>query len=567
MTYIADDEDQNLHLQDAEIITATANSVAPVFNHEKIYLDAFQQESGSGGSRYPQVNNAINNQVLNGTLLWNYNGHGGPRRLAEETILDQEIVNNWNNRNRLPLFMTATCDFAPYDIPFINSIGENILLRPETGAIALMTTTRVVFAFSNRIMNNNYLQIALQRNTDGKYKSLGEAVMETKNFTYQTSGDITNNRKFTLLGDPAMTVAFPSLSVRPVTVNGIPVTQADTLSAGEKIVIEGEVTDLNGNLLTGYNGNVYPAIFDKPQSVNTLGNDPTSQVTAFTTQTNLLFKGKATVTNGRFSFSFKVPRDINYQYGQGKLSLYAENGELDANGHFTNMIVGGAGSGIDNDKEGPEIKPFLNDVSFANGGITNENPVLIIRLADSSGINTVGTGIGHDIIATLDDDNNRYFILNDFFEGELDSYQRGEIRFQLPELEPGIHNLKIKAWDVLNNSNEVSLDFTVANDEELQLSHVLNYPNPFTTKTQFWFEHNKPGQELQVRVQIFTLTGKVIKTLKNTINTTGNRSSELEWDGRDEYGDKIARGVYLYRLTVSAPGKLKREKVEKLVIF
>jgi hypothetical protein len=566
-TFIADDEDLNLHLQDAEIITSTAAGVAPVYNTEKIYLDAFQQESGSGGSSYPLANQAINNQVYNGTLIWNYTGHGGPRRLAEEVVVDLDILNNWNNPNRLPLFITATCDFAPYDIPQLSSLGENILMRPKTGAIALMTTTRVVFAFSNRIMNNNYLQFALQPDATGKYKSLGDAVKEAKNYTYQTSGDIINNRKFTLLGDPALTIAYPVLKVRATKVNGIAATQPDTLSSKEKVTIEGEVTDVQGNLLTGFNGHVYPAVFDKARNVTTLANDPTSQPTSFSTQTNILFKGKASVVNGRFSFSFKVPKDINYQYGFGKLSLYAEDGSNDGNGFFTNIVIGGAGNSIDGDNDGPEIKPYLNDEAFANGGVTNENPVLLLKLADSSGINTVGTGIGHDIVATLDNDTRKYFILNDFFEGDLDSYQRGSVRFQLPELEPGVHSLKIKAWDVLNNSNEVILDFMVAKDEELSLTHVLNYPNPFTTKTQFWFEHNKPGQDLQVRLQIFTISGRVIKMIQKTINTTGNRSSELEWDGRDEYGDKVGRGVYLYRLSVTAPGKLKKEKIEKLVIF
>jgi len=567
LTFIADDEDQNLHLQDAEIVSNTVTTVAPVFDKQKIYLDAFQQESGSGGSSYPQANQAINNQVYNGTLIWNFNGHGGPRRLAEETILDQDIVNSWNNPNRLPLFITATCDFAPYDNPLINSIGENILLRPKTGAIALMTTTRTVFAFSNRIMNNNYLQFSLQPDANGRYKSLGDAVKEAKNYTYQTSADITNNRKFTLLGDPALTLAFPSIKVRPIKINGIPVAQTDTLSATEKITIEGEVTDISGNLLTGFNGNVYPAVFDKPQNVNTLANDQGSPQTSFSTQTNILFKGKASVTAGKFSFSFKVPKDINYQYGTGKLSLYAENGSQDGNGYFTGFLVGGTGNNPDSDNKGPEIKPFLNDEKFVNGGISNESPVLILKLADSSGINTVGTGIGHDIVATLDNDNNRFFVLNDFYEGELNSYQQGIVRFQLPELEPGVHTLKIKAWDVLNNSSEVVLEFIVAKDEELQLKHVLNYPNPFTTKTQFWFEHNKPGQNLQVRLQIFTLSGRVIKTFQRAINTAGNRSSELEWDGRDQYGDKIGRGVYFYKLTVIAPGKLRKEQIEKLVIF
>lgn len=567
LLFIADDEDQNLHLQDAETVTATVSSVAPVFDQQKIYLDAFQQESGSGGSRYPQVNQAINNQVYNGVLMWNFTGHGGPGRLTEETILDQEMVNSWNNPNRLPLFITATCDFAPYDNPYVNSLGENILLRPNTGAIALMTTTRIVFAFSNRIMNNNYLQFALQPDVNGRYRSLGDAVREAKNFTYQSSGDITNNRKFTLLGDPAMTLAFPAIQARPVSINGRPVSQVDTLQATEKIIIEGEVTDMQGNLLTDFNGNIYPTVFDKPRQVTTLANDPGSQPATFTTQTNQLFKGKASVANGRFSFTFKVPKDINYQYGNGKLSLYAENGVKDGTGYFTNFMVGGSANAGSDDKDGPEIKAYLNDERFVNGGMTNENPVLLLKLSDSSGINTVGTGIGHDIVATLDNDNNRYFVLNDFYQSDQDSYQQGTVRFQLTDLEPGTHTLKIKAWDVLNNSKEVLLDFVVAKDEDLEISHVLNYPNPFTTNTQFWFEHNKPGQDLLVRVQIFTVSGRIIKMIERTINTPGNRSSELDWDGRDQYGQKIGRGVYLYKLSVIVPGKSKKEKIEKLVIF
>lgn len=567
LAFLADDEDNNLHLQDAEIFTTTAATTAPVFNQQKIYLDAFRQESGAGGSRYPQANQASNNQIYNGTLIWNYNGHGGASRLAEETVLDQQTVNSWNNPHKLPLFITATCDFAPYDNPAINSIGENILLRPKTGAIALMTTTRLVFAFSNRIINNNYLQFALQPDASGVYKTLGDAVKEAKNYTYQTSGDVANNRKFTLLGDPALTLAFPRLKVRATRVNGIPVATADTLSSTEKVVIEGEVTDLAGNVLTGFNGTVYPVVFDKAQTVSTLANDPGSQVTDFQTQVNALFKGKAVVTNGAFTFSFKVPKDINYQYGNGKLSLYAEDGAKDASGYFTNLIIGGIGNTISSDNEGPEIKPYLNDELFANGGITNQAPVLVVKLADSSGINTTGAGIGHDIVATLDNNNRQFFILNDYYQADLNSYQQGVARFQLPELSPGPHTLKIKAWDVLNNSNESILDFVVANDEELELSHVLNYPNPFTTSTNFWFEHNKPGQPLLVHLEIMTITGRVVRSFSQYLTTEGNRSAQLKWDGKDDYGARLGRGGYIYKLRVIAPGKKKKEVIEKLVIL
>lgn len=568
LNFVADDEDFNLHLQDAEVLTATVSTTAPEFNQQKIYLDAFQQESGSAGGRYPQANAMINNNIFNGTLFWNYSGHGGPQRLAEEVVIDQQIVNNWNNRYKLPLFLTATCDFAPYDNPFINSLGENLLVRPRTGAIALMTTTRVVFAFSNRILNNNYLRFALEPDANGRYKTLGEAMMVAKNFTYQTSGDLINNRKFTLLGDPAMTVGFPTLNAVITHVNGKDISvNADTLSAAELVLMEGEVRDLNNNLLNQYNGTAYLTVFDKVQTITTLANDANSQPVGFQARENNLFRGKASIQGGKFKFNFKVPRDINYQYGSGKLSLYAQDGTSDGNGFTNNVVIGGIAANAAPDVVGPEIKAFLNDEMFVNGSISNANPILILKLSDSSGINTGGSGVDHDIVATLDNDQNQYFILNAFYESEVDDYQNGTVRFQLPEMSPGHHSLKIKAWDVMNNSSEYILDFTVINSDKLKIDHVLNYPNPFTTRTQFWFEHNQPGADLGVKIEVFTVSGKLIKSMAQTINTPGNRSSEVEWDGRDDYGRKIGRGVYVYRLRVKGPNGKTAEKWERLVIL
>lgn len=567
LNFVADDEDNNLHLQDAETITATA-SLAPIFNQQKIYLDAFKQESGSAGGRYPQANAVINSNIYNGTLLWNYNGHGGAQRLAEEVVLDQQIVNNWSNRYRLPLFITATCDFAPFDNPIQNSLGENLLIRPKTGAIALMTTTRLVFAFSNRILNNNYLQFALQPNAGGQYKTLGEAVLAAKNYTYQTAGDIINNRKFALLGDPAMMLAFPAYKVKMSKVNGNDASnQADTLSAGEQVLMEGEVTDNAGNLLSGFQGTAYLSLFDKVQNVTTLANDATSQQVSFRSQESILFKGKASVQNGKFSVRFKVPKDINYQFGKGRISLYAQDGVSDGSGYSTNVIIGGISSNASNDREGPVIRAYLNDNKFVNGSIANSSPVLLLQLSDSSGINTGNSGIGHDILATLDNDNDQYFVLNNFYETELDDFQKGSVRFQLPELSPGHHSLKIKAWDVMNNSSEYVLDFTVVSNAQLKIDHVLNYPNPFSSKTFFWFEHNHPAVDLQVKIEIFTVAGKLIKTLSRTINTPGNRSNDIEWDGTDEYGQKIGRGVYVYRIRVKTIDGKTATKWERLVIL
>lgn len=553
LDFVADDEDQNLHLQDAEAVTATVTATAPVFDPLKIYLDAFQQESGSAGGRYPGANAMINSTIYNGTLMWNYTGHGGPQRLAEEVVLDQSIVNSWNNPYRLPLFITATCDFATYDNPLLYSLGEDLLLRPKTGGIALMTTSRVVFANSNRILNDNYMKVALTPSASGHYKSLGEAVQASKNLTYTTSGDVINNRKFSLIGDPAMTLAFPALQVKAMKLNNRDITtQPDTLRATALVTLEGEVQDRNNALQSAFNGTVYLTLYDKERSVTTLGNDPGSLPVAFSDQSAVLFKGKASAIGGKFSFRFRLPKDINFQYGPGKISLYAENGATDGNGFSKNVVIGGIASGGNADNTGPEIKAYLNDERFVSGSLTNESPVLLLKLADSSGINTGSSGIDHDIVATLDGNNSDYFVLNNFYESDLDNYQKGTVRFQLPALSPGPHSLKIKAWDVVNNSSETILNFTVSNNGQLKLDHVLNYPNPFTTHTTFWFEHNYPGADLYGKVEIFTVSGKLLKTITRTINTPGNRSIELDWDGRDEWGDKVGRGIYVYRLTVKA---------------
>lgn len=566
-TFIADDEDFNLHFTDAQVITAAANNTNPLFLQEKIYLDAFQQESNASGSRYPAVNQAIENQIQNGTLIWNYNGHGGFRRLAEEVVLEKEIVDKWNNGNKLPLFITATCDFAPYDNPAYFSLGEYILLKPNAGAIALMTTTRLVFAFSNRIMNRNYLQTALQPQADGSYLTLGEAVKRTKNFTYQTQADITNNRKFTLLGDPALRLAFPTYKVTATHINGVSVgTTPDTLKALNKYTISGSVTNAINQPATNFTGTLYATVYDKAQTVSTLGNDPDSYKENFQVQRNPLFKGKVNVKDGTFSLNFIVPKDINYQPGFGKISFYTENGQLDGNGNFSNFIVGGS-SGDLNDKEGPQIKAYLNDEKFVNGTLVNEKPQLLLKLSDSSGINVMGTGIDHNLVAVLDNNPDQTFILNNFFEADLNTYQTGQVNFQLPALDEGSHTLTIKAWDVANNSSQAQINFLVQKTVNLQLQRLLNYPNPFTSKTSFWLEHNRPNQDLRLHIQIFTVSGKLVKTIRTTINTPGNRSNSIVWDGTDDYGAKLARGVYIYQVTLTGLDGKTVSKLEKLMIL
>jgi len=565
-TFIADDQDGNLHLNDAEAITATAAATNPLFIAHKIYLDAYPQTSTTAGSRYPEVNQAINDQVQNGTLIWNYNGHGSSSRLAEEVVLEKTIVDTWANTYRLPLFITATCDFAPYDNPAVNSLGENILLRDKTGAIALMTTTRLVFAFSNRIMNRNYLQAALQPRTDGSYLSLGDAVRQAKNITYQTQTDITNNRKFTLLGDPALTLAYPKYQVHTETINGAAVSAVpDTLKALEKYSVGGSVSDAQGNTLTGFNGTLYANVFDKVQTASTLGNDADSYRQNFQVQGSPIFKARVKVINGKFNLSFIVPKDINYQLGSGRISYYTDNGQLDGNGNFNGFLVGGS-QGVSSDNTGPVVKAYLNDETFVNGNVVNPTPILLLYLADSSGINIAGTGIGHNITAVLDGDTKNTYTLNSFFESDLDSYRQGSVVFQLPEMAEGNHTLVVKAWDAANNSTEVTIRFRVIK-EGMTIYNLMNYPNPFTANTSFRFNHNRPNTNLNVTVQIFAFSGKLVKTFSQTINTPGNRSSDIIWDGIGDYKGRLAPGVYIYRLQVSSAAGETVVKSGELVLF
>jgi hypothetical protein len=334
-----------------------------------------------------------------------------------------------------------------------------------------------------------------------------------------------------------------------------------------RYTVTGEVTDLNGSLLTGFNGTVYPSLFDKEQPVTTLANDPGSLPAEFKVRQSLLYNGRVRAVNGRFTYSFVVPRDINYRTGPGRLSHYAENGVSEGNGYTDRLFIGGLGNELKDDGAGPAIKGYLNDEKFVNGGLTHETPLLIVKLSDSTGLNTSGAGIGHDITAVIDGNTRETIVLNDYFQPDPDSDRKGGVRFQLPSLSEGSHTIAIKAWDVFNNSSEYLLECRVEKKTELALKHVLNHPNPFTSNTRFWFEHNRPGEELQVTVQIMTVTGRIVRQIRQVVRTEGTRSDEIGWDGRDDAGARLGRGVYLYRLRVSAPDGQSVEKLEKLVIL
>lgn len=569
ITFVADDEDNNLHVNQVDGgggysgLVPYVQTNYPVFNISKIYLDAYQQVSTPGGSRYPDVNNAIMSRLFAGSMIMNYTGHGGEAGWAHERIFNFEEINKLENKDKLPLFITATCSFSRYDEPDKTSAGEVLIIEPDGGAIALMTTVRIVNAGGNYTLNLNFLQRAFDL-INGNIPTFGDVAQRAKNLT----GSGTNNRNFTLLGDPALKMPYSKHDVKITEVNNKPLSVTiDTIKALSKVTISGVVQDKMGNMQSGFNGVIYPTIYDKGFTASTLANDPGSSVKNFKVQNNIIYKGKASVTNGAFSFTFIAPKDIAQFYGYGRISTYADNMSETAAGIMDTIVIGGTALDSAADQQGPEINIFLNDEKFASGGVTDENPVLIVKLKDISGINTVGAGIGHDITAVMDEETKHTIVLNEFYEAALDDYQQGEVRYPLSEIAEGPHTLKVKAWDVYNNSSEGYLDFVVASSEELAISHVLNYPNPFTTRTLFQFEHNRPGDLLNVNIQIYTVSGKLIKIISTERLSSGFRIDDIEWNGLDEFGDKIGRGVYIYRIKVGTPDGSIAEQFEKLVIL
>ncbi len=565
LTFVADDEDSNLHLNHAEGHTDTLTTYHPDYNIDKIYIDAYTQVPVSNGSRYPDVNESINNKVFSGSLMMNYIGHGGENGWAHERILNTNDILKWDNIDQMPVFVTATCSFSRYDNPDKVSAGEYLLINPDGGAVGVITTVRLVYASSNKRLNGDLVKRMFRPMDNGEMPTLGDMLRLTKNDAAITK---INNRKFVLLGDPAMKMHYPKQHIRTLTVNGQNVSEAtDTIKALSKVTITGEVTNENEQRLEDFNGTLHVTVFDKAQELSTLGNDPNSSEVNFDLHKAVVFQGRASVTNGEFSFEFIVPKDISYQYGQGRISYYAENGDLDANGADESLTIGGIVDGAATDDEGPTVEVFMNDENFVLGGLTNADPVILVKLHDESGINTVGTGIGHDITAQLDDDPNKLFVLNKYYNAEKDSYQTGMATYPLSDIEEGLHTINVKAWDVFNNSGKGYTEFVVAESADIALDHVLNYPNPFIDNTSFWFEHNKAGDELFVTVRIMNISGRVVKTIQQQIIPDGFRVDNIHWDGRDDFGEKIGRGTYIYELRVRDSANNVAREVQKLVIL
>jgi hypothetical protein len=426
-----------------------------------------------------------------------------------------------------------------------------------------MTTTRSVFFGVNTSVGLAFFNQAFDRDANGLPRRFGDIAKLTKNAALSSD----NKRSFTLIGDPALRLALPHWNAVTDSINGMHISYVDTLQALSKVTVKGHITDLTGALASQFNGTIVPTIFDKVKQEQTLGQDPGSPVISYEEQRNILYRGKASVTNGIFQFSFIIPKDIALAYGRGKLSYYAYSSNMDAVGVDTTFLIGGINPNASLDSTGPEITAYMNDDQFIDGGITDATPVLFCKFFDDSGINTVGNGIGHDITAVLDDNTAAPIVLNDYYVAEMDTYKEGSLKYLFSELKPGTHQLKIKAWDVNNNSSETAVNFTVKQKEDPKIQRLFNYPNPFSKSTQFMLEHNQSCSSLEVQIQIYTISGRLVKTLQEKAITSGFNLRGIYWDGKDDFGDPLANGVYVYRLIYQNEDGKKAEATQKLVIL
>jgi hypothetical protein len=559
---IGDDQDGNLYFEGSEVIANYFEKNIKELNIEKVYFDAFQQISTPGGARYPDAQNTIDRNINSGCIAINYIGHGGEQYLSHEKVIDLPNIKSWSNYNGLLLFITATCEFTRFDDPERVSAGEWSWLNTKGGAVVLLSTTRVVYSSENDNLINNLFRNNLFNENNGNFNRIGDIFKLTKN----RSGFSVNTRKFALIGDPALILDYPKNivitdSINFSVVDSIP----DTLKALSIVTITGEIRDHNGLKMDKFNGILYPIIYDKPSELSTLGNDPDSHPADFKMFNNTIYKGIVSVTNGRFKFSFAVPKDISYKLGYGKISYYATDFKTDANGYYDNIVIGGSVRNAPNDTTGPEVHLYMNDSNFIKGGITNENPLLYAKVRDESGINTVGNGIGHELIGILDDETP--IVLNNYYTANLNSYKEGIIKYPFNNLQAGKHKLYIKVWDVMNNSAEDVTEFVVKPSQTPEIMNLYNYPNPVSESTTFSFETNLSGQAFRATLQIFTPLGKLVKTIENNINTEASRVLQIKWEVKNDQGYNLTAGLYIYRLILQDAKGNMVSKSNKLILI
>jgi hypothetical protein len=561
IVFVADDGSNSdgftsSHQSQANSMAESIESLYPAFDTRKIFLGTYAKTVTPNGETIPEANAEIRKHFNEGALVINYTGHGNEKLLADERIFTEADIELLDNK-LYPFMVTATCEFGRQDDPSLISSAERIVLRPNGGAIGILTSARPVNSPTNFLLNQQFYTSLFARK-DGNYRPIGQVFLETKNNS--VSG--VANRNFSLIGDPTMTVALPA---QRVVITEMKTTAgSDTIKALSTVVVKGEVRDDGGTVLMDFDGTTYITVYDKVTESATIGkNDPPYK---FPERLNALYRGKATVRQGHFEVSFIVPKNIASQYGTGKIGLYARdlNPRRDAGGS-SGFVLGGSEPTPGTDTTPPVVRAYMGDTTFVNGGIVVPNTQLVVKLQDASGINISNYGIGNALTAVLDGADN--FALSDYYVAATDDFTTGWVYFPMTGLTPGRHAITVQAWDVFNNPAEATVDFIVTDGEDIVIEEFSNYPNPFENETSVYFTHNRSGDDLQAILVLFTTNGQVLKTYEFDIPQSAYQVDLLNIDAFAEFSKKLPPGVYLARLAVrSLSNGSKSERVTKLIV-
>ncbi len=562
LCFLGDDEDNNTHMEQANGVADLVASGHRAYYINKIMLDAYQQEVNASGQSYPLAKNQFNNLIRRGLLYINYMGHANVNGWTGEGILKTNEIPGWTNQY-LPLVSAGTCEFSRYDREFVCG-AEELLLNARGGAIGCFSATRSVYPAPNYSLMRSFAE-HLFANADVPGATIGDAVMQAKN---AVTTDAANKLSYVYFGDPAVRLNYPNpYRVAVQEVNGHPVAGTDTLRALSETTLRGVVLDEAGQK-AAFNGTVQVVVLDKEETVTCFNNDNETTcdgcsdlITPFTyrDRSNTIFKGTAQVTDGDFSLTFKLPKDIKYNYGSGRMVFTAwdEAGREGGQGYFEQFTVGGSSDDAETVNQGPQVQMYLNYPGFVSGGQVNETPVFTARVYDEYGINVSSPTPGHDIMLMLDD--NRSFVLNDYYESALGTYKEGTVSYQLPELDDGHYTLMFRVWNLYNVSTMQSLDFEVVRGLNPEILTVRCYPNPATTETTIQVTHNREGEIVEMTVDVYDLSGKRVWTQRQ------QATDRITWDLTAANG-RLAPGMYLYRVSVQTDGDITSSRANKLIV-
>lgn len=554
---LADDADPScpgdtVFTNSSEITANLIENNYPQYNIDKIYADAYIQQSGADGSYYPDVNNALKKRLDYGCLLLNYIGHGSAQYIGTERFMMKSDISGYANYQQLPFFVTSTCTFGRYDNPDETCGAEEFLLADGAG-IGCVAASRPI-SHVQSVNTDIVMQSLNPANT------IGDAIRITKNLRPTTQA-------LTLIGDPALRLSFPKYRVVVTAINGRPVDslRLDSAMVLSSVTVEGEIHDNLGNLVSDFDGTIYPEVYDRAVTASTLANDNEGCEVQFSQRNSLLYKGSTSVNGGRFSYHFIVPRDVAYKYERAKLCHYAKSATEDASGAYTNLMLGGYDESTVISECRPDIRLFMGDTNFRNGGITDENPALVALLFDSIGINAVGSGLGHDIVATIDNNPNNIITLNDFYETDINDEHRGSIRYNLRGLSAGRHTITLKAWNIYNFSNSATISFIVRGTDDIATSFNAS-PNPSSDISYLQMEHNCKGSVTKATLQIFDMRGACVRTFEPTVAAESYAVGPVAWDLRNESGVRVSPGIYIARFTVTTSDGDKLHEQGKIVV-